>query len=280
MVCLAALLAGCAGFAPADGAPEREPYTVEEPLEPSLESEERAGERSQPGLSEDGVVDETAFVAAHERAHQSEPYVTRSAGTLAAENGSEVGWYDQRATFGAGDDPVSIVTQAGADSAAASEYLDGAVTDDIALADLAVRETWIDDGDVTDRQQLRNGTVVYGTQAPQRLTTTGTAAARALVQAENVSVAEGENDHVLSTEEAPPVFPSEPTGTVSIELAVREDGLIRWAELRGRLDGDGEPVTYTQRLEYETDVQRVESPSWLEEAEDRLEARNAEETSD
>lgn len=86
LLVLLVLMAGCSGFSDGNGAPDREPYGVDERISASIDENE---EELLPGLTTEGLTNTTALREVHEEAIGNQSYTIESKTEYVTEDGNK-----------------------------------------------------------------------------------------------------------------------------------------------------------------------------------------------
>ncbi|GAB3019319.1 hypothetical protein [Natronobiforma cellulositropha] len=255
-VVLVVLLAGCGGFA-GEGAVDREPFGVEEPLESSLAGGETA-EAVAPGLASDGVFDGDALYDAHHRALDGQSYTQSIRGEYVDER-TVVGTYD-----------LEVESAERGRTVLATKHIRGEHGD----LEAGVRTHWIDDGERIVRTDAVNGSVSYSRERPQQVWTPLAWVVTSLAEANETSVEwigqhQGEDLYRLETDGGQVPFTFEANETHAVNALVRGDGLVVQYDLWATDTETG--LEYAERTTHtRLGETRPEPPAWLTEAREAL----------
>lgn len=277
-----ALLAGCNGVAEglSDAPDDRDPYTVDDPVEPTATPTVADDADLPPGLSESGIENAGELWSAHRESLDAGTYAVRTDVTVVNGNLTTVGnrteWFladldDDDGMIGA---RYHVIERFRGDPAAAYPTADrGIAAND--TADEVEIEHWIDiPSDETYRRTAPgNGSVTYTDASPTvylpgdwylQSVLPAVAAAEDPVERRTY---EGEAYYVVSAD-APAVGSSfVDDDDFSVTLYVTGDGRIEHYRLEGttRVDGQPHQVVRTGTV-YGVNETDVERPSWYDEA--------------
>ncbi len=272
LVVLAVVLAGCGGFAGGDEPPDREPYGVDEGINPSGEDE---SEVLLTGLTTEGVTNASELGEAHREAIGNRSYTIETEYEYVIAEGDETFRQTSNSTISIDPDAETVRLR--------GRYRSEGNVSDVPTADEPNKtgDQWLGDRGVT-RIEYENGSVEYA--PPQGAATTGSeridTADRSLLSPLEGSVvpttagavdAEDGTYYVVNGSETVSGDEAEygqESREVDVRALVREDGLIRQtvAEQEMIME-DGERIRIARTTEVtavgETDVER---PDWYEEA--------------
>ncbi|WP_254769168.1 hypothetical protein [Salinilacihabitans rarus] len=244
LVALLVVLAGCGALPGGDAQADREPYGVDEPVDPPS---------GPPGFSADGLEDPAALWAAHEETLADRSYAVRGERELTYENGTVYRAVEYATLLDRGDDRGYT-----------REAWRGTDVDD---GDAVETERWTDDRGVVVRERFANGSVEYreGTGFALASNERRLRAILSVVEDPDVMVAE-DGTYVIEASEASAasIVADEP---FHAEIRVHEAGVVEYAELEGTVDYDGERLRISERVGIDAvDGTTVVAPDWVDEA--------------
>ncbi|MFC7232418.1 hypothetical protein ACFQMM_15370 [Saliphagus sp. GCM10025308] len=249
VILLVVLLAGCSAFGSGVEDPDREPYGVDEPVDP----EPAEPDELLPGLTSEGVTDPHGLAASHEKTLSERSFRINQTGRWTRPNGSVAREYRLNATVDADGSTLG------------HEYVNPLHEDFVIRLDFwRENETYV-------RAHRMDGSVAYDRSdtVPGQLFGLGTIRS-GLESMENVSVSRAtiEDDTYYVLESTDPDERTYDTENVSMRMVVHEAGYVRDYRLEYEVERE-ETLTVVTDLSTarvgDPDL-NVTVPEWLEDA--------------
>lgn len=264
-VALLIILAGCGGAI--DGADDREPYEVTEPVEPvanvSTEATASPGENPLDGLSADGISNTGLLVERHRVALEDEPHAVRTSIVVVDANESLVFGREQRLERDAGGDPLSVREYQYGPSLSRLPHSDLPSENDTVLA-----EHWEDGGTAVSRIETSDGEVERGDGLRRELFV-GDAHLGVVSDLGEDSLDTETDDgtvrHVVEATEPAPGSAYLEEEAFEGRIVVSDDGVVERVLLSGTVEEDGEPLGVWFAWQLDRDDVVVEEPEWTDE---------------